>query len=864
MSSARRLLALFLLALFLTPGASVPARADDPAMSAHVAELKRLQVRLMMRGAQRELNERLARARAKRAASRGKAARPDRDRIAGEGRRPADSLEPADPAGLAGLGSARTASPMSASAIATNQIVNNRAGDGAASGQCEVSIGASGNNLVAAWNDGQGFIAAASTQGFAYSSNNGTSWTDGGVPPIGNGVALWTSDPVIAVNEKTGSFYFAALCSTSASPASNGIGVVKGTFSGGVLTWGTPRVVVSGTDASAIFDKEWMAVDTLSGNLYVVYSRFTVSGGVITSNHIEFSRNTSDNLLAWTAPVQISAVGDDGRVQGARVAVGPAGTVWTVWNAIGSSVFDFMRTRRSTTQGASFAAEVTAASQITNFGSGAPGFNRGLGFAFPGIAVDHGTGANAGRCYLTWNESINFYGDTPPNPRNVFLTESEPNDTPTNANAFTLGQNLVGTISNSNDLDYWKFNGTQGQTVYCELDSVYTTALDVSFRLFCTDGTTRLAFSETGTGGFNNASGLIVFTLPSTGTYYLRAASFNGGVGGYRIMTTTHSPVTESARDHRDIFLCSSNNGTTWTTPVRVNQDVGRLDDWLPEVAVARNGNVYVQWYDWRDAPAAVCAGSSMIYLARSTDGGVTWPDASPVTTTLTAWTNVGTNIIPNQGDYSSLFANQNAVYSCWSDGRNGDPDVFMATVNQAFTPVEVSLVSAQAEPGLVRLVWFAPDGNLLATVYRRSDGGDWASLGEISPDGTGQLVFEDRSITPGKSYDYRLGLHEADGEVFTGQVTIDVPLALTFAIQEVYPNPSDRDLWVSFALPTGEAATIDLLDVTGRRVMTRAVSGPGTSRINLAEGRTLAPGVYIVRLSQSGRSVVARASVVR
>src|SRR6185295_16145110 len=102
---------------------------------------------------------------------------------------------------------------------------------------------------------------------------------------------------------------------------------------------------------------------------------------------------------------------------------------------------------------------------------------------------------------------------------------SEPNDTPASASLFALGQTLIGTIGNTNDLDYWRFAGVAGQTVICHLDTVTTTDLDASFRLFCTDGTTRLAFCETGAGGGLSAAGLIVFTLPTTGTYYLRVGS---------------------------------------------------------------------------------------------------------------------------------------------------------------------------------------------------------------------------------------------------------------------------------------------------------------------------------------------------
>ena len=60
--------------------------------------------------------------------------------------------------------------------------------------------------------------------------------------------------------------------------------------------------------------------------------------------------------------------------------------------------------------------------------------------------------------------------------------------------------------------------GVAGQTVIAYADSV-NPALDMSFRMFCTDGVTRLSFSAPGAGQNN----LLVFTLPVTGTSYLRA-----------------------------------------------------------------------------------------------------------------------------------------------------------------------------------------------------------------------------------------------------------------------------------------------------------------------------------------------------
>jgi hypothetical protein len=846
-----RLLRRLTLAVLALLVAAIPSAADDAALAAHRAELKRMEIRFMMREARERQTIYAERKRELERERKGKAKAGE----VGEKLRPEHAGEPPDPVPAGHAGVRRLANPAAALSIATNRIMNNRVTDTApASGQCEVSIAAFGLNVVAAWNDGEGFANATSTQGFAYSTDGGQNWVDGGAPPSTN-VTNWTSDPVVVVNEKTGDFYFSALCEPSGT--TNGIGVVKGTFSGGVLTWGTPEVAISGTNSTVIYDKEWLAADSTSGNLYLVYSRFTVSGGNITTNRIDFQRKVG--VAAFSAPTRLSSLSDDGLVQGARVVMGPAGLVWATWNAIGLTDVDFMRVRRAPLGGTPFGTEVTAVSQFTNYGSGAPGFNRGTGFAFPSLAVDRSTGPHRGRAYLAWNESINFFNDNLGTAGTI--PEVEPNNVPGNATPFTMGKHLTGNISPASDFDYFQFTGTAGQTIICQIDAATAPSLDASFRLFCSDATTRLAFSETGFGG----SGLIVFTLPSSGTYTLRVASLDGtGTGAYVIDTALNGVVTERARDHRDVFTTFSDNLTTWSTPVRLNDEPANLDDWLPEVAVSSAGNVYASWYDWRDGPGSVCGGASMMYLSRSADGA-TWPEGSPVSDNFTSWTGVSSNIAPNQGDYTSLFANQNSVYVCWSDGRNGDPDAFMAAPLLLFTPVLVSVSSTEVEPGLVRVTWYTADGNgFAASVYRRTDSGEWADLGPVSPDGTGRIVYEDRAITAGTRYHYRLGVVENGQESFLGEVMVEVPATSTLAIEAIRPNPADREMWVSFSLPLSEPATLDVIDVSGRRVFEQVVSGTGRHSLDLAAGKRLAPGVYLVRLTQAGKSVVMRASVVR
>src|SRR5439155_2312119 len=359
----------------------------------------------------------------------------------------------------------------------------------------------------------------------------------------------------------------------------------------------------------------------------------------------------------------------------------------------------------------------------------------------------------------------------------------------------------------------------QGQTGVFFLDSL-NAGLDVSFRLFCSDGTTRLGFSNFGVGG----GGLIVFTFPTTGTYYLRCVGFVGTTGSYRIHTRFSVPGPERARDHRDVFVTSCDNGTAWTTPVRVNDDPGHFDDWLPEVGVGGQGVAYVMWYDWRDSPAARCGGVSQVYLALSQTGGASWSPLGAATTAASDWTNSSSILAPNQGDYVSLYVNDLTAYLAWADVRNGDPDVYTLAVTVRETPVQASLVSAVAVPDRVTLTWYASDAAaLLANVYRRTESSGWSAIGQLDVAASGQIVFEDRAVHPGARFQYRVGIVEGGVEKFFGETWVDVP-SYALAIASVAPNPAPRDLWVSFTLPRAAPATLRLIDVAGREVRRREV----------------------------------------
>ena len=81
------------------------------------------------------------------------------------------------------------------------------------------------------------------------------------------------------------------------------------------------------------------------------------------------------------------------------------------------------------------------------------------------------------------------------------------------------------------------------------------------------------------------------------------------------------------------------------------------------------------------------------------------------------------------------------------------------------------------------------------------------------------------------------------------------------FALRGVSPNPIAAGSVLKFALPEATSATLEMIDVTGRRVWTREVGnlGAGEHTISLAAAGRLPRGVYFVRLSQGIRVATTR-----
>lgn len=180
-------------------------------------------------------------------------------------------------------------------------------------------------------------------------------------------------------------------------------------------------------------------------------------------------------------------------------------------------------------------------------------------------------------------------------------------------------------------------------------------------------------------------------------------------------------------------------------------------------------------------------------------------------------------------------------------------------------TPVQVSLVSADATPERVRVVWHVVDATgLAATIERRDPETGWAARGEAIVDGGGFVTFEDPEPAPGARLGYRLIVRGTGGDAALGETWVDVPGGHVLALAGV--RAEGNGARVRFTLTSRERATLDMLDLAGRRVASADVSalGPGTHEVVARPTGALPAGVYIVRLAQGGRAVTAKAALVR
>lgn len=334
--------------------------------------------------------------------------------------------------------------------------------------------------------------------------------------------------------------------------------------------------------------------------------------------------------------------------------------------------------------------------------------------------------------------------------------------------------------------------------------------------------------------------------------YYLKAAA--DGVGG--VIFATRTGGTENDSDIAAQRLAADGQiAPGWVFDYGTVACRAPADQYDPLEPVADGrGGAYFGWTDAR-------GGDVDLYASRLDAEGVHASGWSPAGNPVCAAPG-------NQVEPRMFSDGLGGAIEVWRDDRRGEADVYAQRVGADYpVPAQLSLVHATASPDAVRLTWFAADGvTHSAALYRREPESRWDRVEVLYADGSGRFEYEDRRVRPGARYGYRLGVGTGEQEEFFAETWVDVPARVEFSLASLVPNPALDGLMVSFALPGSESATLELLDVTGRRLTSRSVGGlgPGSHVVSLARERWLAPGIYFIRLKQGERLLTARACVLR
>jgi len=241
----------------------------------------------------------------------------------------------------------------------------------------------------------------------------------------------------------------------------------------------------------------------------------------------------------------------------------------------------------------------------------------------------------------------------------------------------------------------------------------------------------------------------------------------------------------------------------------------GTWDEFTPKLVRDGAGGAIVAWEDRRDFATS----GQDIYASHVKANGVVdpaWPTLGRALCTA-----LGTQQIP-----AIVAVDAGGAIVAWQDDRGPTWDLYATHVwtdgsLDALWPVNGTAISTASGDQLTPMI--------------ATDAANGAIIGWQDTRNGNIDVFAQRVLSTAT-----LG-----GDLTGVSETSSLALAM--------PNPARRGWIVRFALPSSSPASLDLLDIAGRRVMSREIGsmGAGSHAIDLAQGRQVRPGVYFIRLRQ-------------
>ncbi len=186
----------------------------------------------------------------------------------------------------------------------------------------------------------------------------------------------------------------------------------------------------------------------------------------------------------------------------------------------------------------------------------------------------------------------------------------------------------------------------------------------------------------------------------------------NGPRRGWIYVLGSVGPRTVGAvTDPADVMITRSpDGGSSWLSPVRVNDSTPAAGDWqwFGALGVAPNGRLDAVWMDTR---ASQLPNLSRMYYSFSNDGGATWSSNTAVSSEFDS--HVG---FPNQnkiGDYLDVHSDEFGADVAYAATFNGEQDVWYLRIGPRVCPGDFNRSGAVNVQDIFDFLaaWFAQDG---------------------------------------------------------------------------------------------------------------------------------------------------------
>ncbi len=153
-----------------------------------------------------------------------------------------------------------------------------------------------------------------------------------------------------------------------------------------------------------------------------------------------------------------------------------------------------------------------------------------------------------------------------------------------------------------------------------------------------------------------------------------------GGTFNNRIYLVYTEEVVAESNDTDIMMRTSTDDGATWSAPVRVNDDATTRSQFLPYLTLDKTtGTVAVGFHDARNDNGTVGTGGTNTtanddaeyFATYSTNGGTTWAANTRISG---GWSNAAAaGASTDYGDYEGQMAQSGKLYAIWADNSNCD-----------------------------------------------------------------------------------------------------------------------------------------------------------------------------------------------